>query len=65
MPIVGQGENLTCYNSSGLQIVVMRVEEGPDSWKNGVFYLLDGHLGSSAITVDSDGDDGGELRYKA
>ena len=60
---IPEGQVWKTYYYAGLQRVAMRVEGDPDSEKNGVFYLLSDHLGSTSVTTDSEGNFKAELRY--
>jgi hypothetical protein len=57
------GAGVTKYYYAGGQRVAMR-RSGYAS-DNGLFYVLTDHLGSTALTANSDGSYKAELRYKA
>jgi RHS repeat-associated protein len=58
------GQLWRSYYFAGSTRVAMRVDGDPDATKNGVFYLVGDHLGSTSLTLDSNGNKIGELRYK-
>ncbi|MCX7682630.1 MAG: hypothetical protein N2508_11830 [Anaerolineae bacterium] len=58
-----QGTASTKYYYAGSQRITLRRNDYASD--NGLFWLLTDHLGSTAITANSDGSYKAELRYKA
>jgi hypothetical protein len=57
------GQIWKSYYYAGSTRIAMRVEGDLTEVNNGVFYFAADHLGSTSVTLDSDGNKIGELRY--